>query len=425
MGPDITIEAPAEVRAGEPFQATLTAHKAGRLRLTARTGDVEESVEVVVGPPHIAVPESIPADGSRDVSSELLAWLRNEVPDGAVVHFAESGQYLHEQPFGALMGRRGITIEGHGATLRVATMGDDIPSPDQRDADPLMRDLFHAHGGNWFAEWPRKRMHVCLIDCEDITVRGLNVRGVNERFERGGEEVWGRYSSRYEGQHAYRVENAHRTRLERVGAYDVSGDFLAVFGDTADTLVERPDFRWCGRQGISVTNGSDTVVRGPGYIGECGRSIIDIEPNFPHESGDGFTLEGMEVGAYMGVWFTAGGNGPARNIVLRNNRLLHRMEVRVKSRQPIRRGPIFIEGNVAAKPYGSPAAAFVMEHTDGVMIRGNSCPIVTTQSRKAVELCGCTGFDRAEIEGSNVWAPVTPPGRPELPLVVLTESTGC
>jgi hypothetical protein len=67
-------------------------------------------------PSGIPVPTSIDATGATDASAALYTWVRS-VPDGSTIVFKAGGTYRMDQGL-IVNGRRNLTFEGNGATLK-------------------------------------------------------------------------------------------------------------------------------------------------------------------------------------------------------------------------------------------------------------------------------------------------------------------
>ena len=68
------------------------------------------------------LPSSIDATGSKDVSADLQTFVKN-VPNGSTVLFKAGGTYKLGKVI-HISDKRGLTLEGNGATLKLVGPGD-------------------------------------------------------------------------------------------------------------------------------------------------------------------------------------------------------------------------------------------------------------------------------------------------------------
>src|ERR1051326_3565502 len=104
-------------------------------------------------------PSTIDTTCRADVTSAILTWVAS-VPDGSTVTFTKNACYRVEGSL-TFQGRHGLTFEGNGATFKSTTLG------------PLDK---RGHS---------QRRHFWFVDCQNITVRNINVVGNNTRSDNG------------------------------------------------------------------------------------------------------------------------------------------------------------------------------------------------------------------------------------------------
>ena len=200
-----------------------------------------------VGP--IAVPAGIDPTGLIDVTNDLNAFFAS-LPRGATVVFPPTATYRAEGTV-RLVDRIGLLLLGNGASLVATTDGSGVAPYDGKT------DV-----------WPRHRAHLRIERGQDITVRGLKVRGPNTSVA---------YSAALEAQHGFSVSNARNVLLENVTATDVWGDFVAVTDASLRVTVRGGVFSGAGRQGFSVDQGEDIAFEAFSMT-RVARSAVDIEP---------------------------------------------------------------------------------------------------------------------------------------------------
>lgn len=117
----------------------------------------------------LTVPATIPTGLDRDVTAELNEFLKS-VPDGTTVAFPEKATYRIEGTL-LLKDRKGITIDGKGATIRAT---DPLPDYGKKDN---------------YSGWKtvRTRSQWRVEDCEDMVLKNLRVIGAHGNGGRNAE----------------------------------------------------------------------------------------------------------------------------------------------------------------------------------------------------------------------------------------------
>ena len=249
-------------------------------------------------PGSFIVPDSIPADCSRPVENEIMAWLRT-VPDGATARFQHNGCYGQDETI-ELEDRVDLTIDGNGASFKALTRG----SPN--------RDNWRIEGGR-------------NITLKNMTVCGSNPHaGIKEKAYDGGVE-W---------QHGFRFAGTNGGTLENVRAFDVYGDFVEAMWDwrapdvytapmARNIVVRNSSFSRAGRMGIGLT-GVDGFVLQDSYIGDVNMAAVDLELDVSTHLGRNISIVNNVFGPHRFALFANGGAGSAPNVgnvVISGNRM--------------------------------------------------------------------------------------------------------
>ncbi|HEX5094492.1 MAG TPA: hypothetical protein VFX21_00700, partial [Acidimicrobiia bacterium] len=198
---------------------------------TAPTAPVDEDAGTTepTGPVR-RVPDAIASDCSVDVASQLSDWI-DAAPRGSRLELAPDGCYRIDGTV-ALENKRDILLDGKGATLEAKTTGD------------------------------RTRSHLKLERCVNVIVRNLTVHGANP--DAGATRA--AYHEDLEAQHAFELLGVRNVLLDAVQATDTYGDFVYVGNsrsrDSEHVAVTRSTFARSGRQGMSVTDGTDVAIVG-------------------------------------------------------------------------------------------------------------------------------------------------------------------
>lgn len=200
---------------------------------------------VLRGPQALNV-SKIPADCSVDVTTELNEAFAT-AREGAVIQLRENGCYRIDGTL-SLQDRRGLTIDGNGATF----------------------DGSHVDGD-------RTRRHMRIRDGGDLVIEDLAI--VGSRCPEPPCEGPG--LSERERQHGIAVENVDGIRIQRVTIMNVWGDFVYVSqkgdGDrSADVAILDSLLKNSGRQGIAPAGVVGLEVRNNVII-DAGRTVFDFE----------------------------------------------------------------------------------------------------------------------------------------------------
>lgn len=301
----------------------------------------------------VAVPPSIDATGTADVTASLTAFIAG-VADGTTITFPSNARYRLE---GSLVidDRKSLTFEGNGAEFFATTEAD------------------------------RDRRHWWIRNSDGITIRELTIRGANPNA--GLDDA--AYRADREAQHGFDFAGATNVLLERVTVTDVYGDFVYIglgkSGWSKNVTVRDSTFERNGRQGIAITAGEDIRIEG-NRISAVRRSTFDIEPNTAQWGARRVTIADNDIGPGR-LNFVAGHGsaGTVDEISIVGNRLKGKpMNVSLKAPSAKRRSNFSLIGNVSDASFGSSIAAVTIEGFDGVTIRDNVLPLAAGRGMTAV-----------------------------------------
>ena len=267
-----------------------------------------------------AVPATIAADCSRDVSAQLRSWIAS-VPDNSTLSLRSGACYRIDGPL-KIVDRFGLTFEGMGATFRAFTPGD------------------------------QDRRHVWFIGGGDHTVRNLIVRGANP-FAGTGDKA---YQASKAFQHGFAFHGVQGGLLDQVQVYDVYGDFVYLGKDvrtkpdtpSRDIVVRDSTFQRNGRQGIAITHAENITIQG-NYLAGMRRSTFDLEPNSAGDVIRNVRIVGNTTGGGRLLWLASGGPGyNVNDIHIIGNTMTTRASgsiMRVETPPGGTRGPFIVAGN--------------------------------------------------------------------------------
>jgi hypothetical protein len=290
------------------------------------------------------VPASIDASGRSDVTAALLTFFRS-VPDGSTISFPAGATYRVDGTL-QLTGRRDLTFDGNGATIKAVTPGD------------------------------RNRRHWWFIGGGGIAIHDLKVKGANP-LAGLGDAAWAPWA---EAQHGFEFKGVHGVTLERVTVNDVYGDFVylgpGATGWTKDVRIVDSTFERNGRQGISITGAERVLIEG-NRIGETRRATFDLEPNGAGWGARDVRIIGNVVGRGRLLFIAAHGyRGEIRDVVVERNVLRGRaMNSSVDAGGGVRSN-ITIAGNTADTQWGNPGGGLMyFKGATGVRVLGNVQPM--------------------------------------------------
>ncbi len=293
----------------------------------------------------VDVPSGIDATGARDVTAELNAFFAG-LPDGATVRFTRDGRYDVEGML-FLSGKRSITIEGRGATIRAETDGASMPVP----------------RWGYRSAWPRSRAHVVVENTSGLTVRDLTVRGPN---------TGGAYRPPLEGQAAFVIKASSGVTFDRVTLRDTYGDGVYIVGGSSAIRLRNCTLDHNGRQGVAVVSGQDITIERCTIRG-TGRSAVDLEPGFGPAGP--VRVQDNEISDVGNLMLAAGGGGSGVTDVwfLRNRVHGGRgVSVYAGNDRYLRTGIHIVDNVGDGTSAGLDGALMTFIRFDGVEVRGNT-----------------------------------------------------
>ena len=238
-----------------------------------------------------AVPPTVAADCSVDVTSALNQIVA-KARKGATIELAPGGCYRLDGTL-HVRDKRGLTIEGNGASLEARTVGD------------------------------RDRRHVWVWGGKDLVIRDLTVRGANPTPgpEKG-------YNGARPFQHGFALQGVNGARLEGVTVTAVYGDFVYIGPDlrtgrwSTNVAVKDSTLVDGGRQGIAIVAGKHVVID-RNEIGGAGQSLFDLEPNKATQGAVDVRITRNRTGGARHFWLANKAVGTEiRDIVVKGNRML-------------------------------------------------------------------------------------------------------
>ena len=290
-------------------------------------------------------PATIPADCSRDVTTDLTAWFAS-VPDNSVLSFAPNGCYRVDGTL-VVAHRSGLTFEGNNATFKQVTDGSELVNPKK----------------------VRTRNIWTFGTSTNLVVRNLTTVGANP-FAGLGDRA---YSPKFEAQHAYVVQGVDRMVMDHVSAYDVYGDFVALGGNVSNLTVRNSSFARNGRQGWTI-NGTNIVFEN-NSITETRRATIDMEPPSPTWVSKNVYIRNNDVGPGRLFFFSSvGAAAPMDNINITGNRLHRKAFVVFVAPPKGTRSNYHVVANVSDGRVSGSGSALVFMGIEGLEVRGNVVP---------------------------------------------------
>jgi hypothetical protein len=245
--------------------------------------------------PVFAVPASIRADCSADVTAKLLAWI-GSVPDGSTLTFARKACYRIDGTL-RIAGRTDLRFEGNRATFRAVRRGG------------------------------RTRHHWWIVGGRDITLRNMTIRGANPNAGSSNRC----FDSAHEHQHGVALWGVQGALLESLRIFDVYGDSV-YFGNTGtepnrNVTVRGGQFERNGRQGFGIVHAENITLDRNELRGIC-MTVFDLEPE-PETHLRGITITNNTVGEHRHLFLAnSGSEVETSNVFVAHNRVLGRRGMR-------------------------------------------------------------------------------------------------
>ena len=290
----------------------------------------------------VTVPAAIDATGKTEVSAALNSFIET-VPDGSIISFPTGATYLLDKCI-IIGSRHNLVFEGNGTTLRAGSnaKGNDA------FATPFVVGYSPDHPNT------------------DIVVHDFIIIG-NSRTP-------GIYIARSEFQSSLSAAYSKRVEIYNITGSAAPGDFLRC--EQADEIwVHDCHALTVGRNGISVTEGSDILVERVAFdiSGHC---TFDIEPNYANDVCSDITLRNNTAGKWGYAFLALGSNagGPIDKIVVDNNTVTAgSIKAYIGNSVPTKRMTRITftnnKGTIVAGP------VFYSNYVDGLTVTGNVQPL--------------------------------------------------
>jgi hypothetical protein len=301
-------------------------------------------------------PATIDRTGTQDVTAAMQAWL-TKVPHHSTISFPAGAKYRAEGTL-AIRRRNDIVVQGNGATFFATQISD-------------VRDQ---------AQW-------VLENDSNIVFSNLTIRGTHPN---GGQDD-DAYVPAREAQHGVLVQGGERIELRNLTITDVFGDFIYVgrspsptFGRPVDVSIHDNVMRRNGRQGVSVTDGTNVLIE-RNDIRDTRRATIDFEPG--DSSGvENAVVRDNKIGPGRLMFVAGHGMGDISNISITNNTLTgHSIGIDLAAESGDRRHSVVVQGNISDTPEANPRGALMrFVRYDFVDVRNNVNPTPATRQMSTV-----------------------------------------
>jgi hypothetical protein len=355
-------------RAVVDSQGVLTTRYPGAVTVFARADSAGGDARIEVLPGRYDVPARIDAEGTADVTRQLLEFFQS-VPDGSIIHFQAGARHRVEGTL-LIRDRHDLTFVGNGAL---------IFATDPRPAN-------YAGAGTY--PW-RTRSHWHLIGGSNLVFVDLVVRGAHPN---GGVDE-SAYRVDLEAQHGFDVQGTAGLVLERVRVTDVYGDFVYLSNRrdsglwSSNIRIVDSHFERNGRQGIALAGTRDVLIE-RNYIGQTRRASLDLEPYSVSSGISNVTVRNNTFGPGRLLFLAAGSTVQARisDISIENNRLQGKT-MNITMTAPVggvRHRNIRIESNVTDLGFGGSQALMTFTRVDGVEVRLNSSVLASGRNMVGV-----------------------------------------
>ena len=298
----------------------------------------------------VNLPDSIPSDGSREVSNDLNNWLAS-VADSASVVFPPDGVFWCDDTL-ELIGKTGFRIYGCGSRFvrrnQLAGFKNDV----------------------------RARIHWLFSGCQDFAVYEVNVEGqANPPYG---------YDSSKEAQHGFSFLSCRDGELIESSVTDVWGDAINFACDasyTPTTGIEVYGFKsGCVlRDSVSLTFADNITLKGCEF-GHSWRSGVDLEPNASFWKVSNILFDRCDWKSYRLNWVAAGNTNTPGVVtdVTFSSCSTRQIKVGVACDQTQgSRANFTVDSCVGRESVGGPnGAAIWIQDVDGfVTIKNNVCPL--------------------------------------------------
>jgi hypothetical protein len=290
------------------------------------------------------IPATIASDCSVDVTRPILGWIAS-VPDNSTLGFGAGACYRIDGTL-ELRNRKGLDLEGNGATFRATTTGD------------ARRSQWRLVGGSRFI------------------LRNMTIRGASP--------VGGTHVPDLQHQHAFDLLGVAGVEIDHAAASDLYGDCVYVGPGwnsakswSSGVHVHDSTCTRNGRQGIAVVAGRDVLLEN-NSLSQIALNAFDVEPTGAGLGARNVTVRANQVsGALNKSFFAAVGDGPVDSVTVEGNRLTGAgMYMAVIAPHGQRRSNIAIIGNSSDTGYHAPGSvALYFQRVDRLTVRGNTIPL--------------------------------------------------
>lgn len=330
------------------------------------------SAPLVVTTP-VAVPASIDPTGATDVSAALGSWL-NSLPAYSRATFPAGASYRIDHTI-TLTGLSGVVVDGSGASF--------FTNDPTGDSSTLTAPSKAA----------RTRAHFRLTGCTQVGI--LNVTFVGPNALAGTAD--NAYVAALEAQHFVDLSGVASTDCFVTGctASMIYGDFVYIGAGSTGITVSGNDFHNNGRQGFSVTHGSNVRITG-NRVDQVRRTVLDLEPNFATDVIDGVTFAHNTVGAHRLNFISAGSSAaPINDVAITDNVLsVSGAGCQIGTSAAPRKHNWTFSRNTASAGVGNPSGICVwLCGVDGFAAHGNDIALQPGRNMALFGLTGCTGVD--------------------------------
>jgi len=286
-------------------------------------------------------PTGIAGNCSRDATRALVGWIAS-LPHNSVVSFRRGGCYRIEGTL-TLTHRRGLEIEGNGATFRSLD-----PPADHR------------------ALWR-------IVDSTGVSLHHMAIVG---SYKEGGT-----FTASLQHAHAVDIDGSN-VDIDGVRMTDIAGDCVYFGrGPTGAVTLSSGAVRdsTClrtSRNAVAVVAGTNILVQHV-KTGSIGYNVFDVEPNVDSGWGsDGVTFDGNIIGSYARNAYSIVENAPVSNQSFTNNRVIGqglKVALADPEKSGYRAANVTIAGNSSDTP--TAPAAINVNGVDGLTVTGNTIPM--------------------------------------------------
>lgn len=288
------------------------------------------------------VPATIDPTGAAEATSVIQAFI-DAAPNGATIRFAPDGRYRIEGTL-HIQGRRGLTIDGRGATFVATRLTDD---PD--------------------------RAHWWIDGSTGIQLRDLSIQGAHPEP--------GTYVAGFEWQHGVQIHGGSDIEIgPDVATSGNQGDGIYVARWADGVHIHDCTISGTGRMGIAVVAGRNVVIERC-RLDTIAYSAFDIEPNESVAVGEPEGAEGVTIrdnvveGPVFSKFFAMAGFGAISDVLVTRNQVIGAANGIAVDARPIegtpRRSDITISDNVGDGVFSGFDAVMHFWSIDRLTVTGN------------------------------------------------------